>query len=60
MLTGVTGLAELVAADPEERPTYLAAELAGLLEPHRAPEPVDGGCAVRRLAGDGGRGGGWR
>ena len=55
VLTGVTGLAELVAADPEERPTYLAADLAGLLEPHRAPEPVDGGMRVGRLAGDGRR-----
>ena len=50
VLTGVTGLNELVAAEPGERPTYLAVELTGLLEPHRAPEPVDGGCAS----------GGWR
>ncbi len=50
VLTGVTGLAELVAADPGERPSYLATELAGLLEPHRAPEPVDEGCTS----------GGWR
>ncbi|WP_316932289.1 HAD-IIA family hydrolase [Nocardioides marmotae] len=34
VLTGVTGLAELVAARPEERPTYLAPDLRGLLEPH--------------------------
>ena len=30
VLTGVTGLAELVAATPEERPTYLSRDLAGL------------------------------
>jgi HAD superfamily hydrolase (TIGR01450 family) len=50
VLTGVTGLADLVAADPEERPTYLASDLTGLLEKHEAPEPVDDGCAS----------GGWR
>ncbi|MFC4785216.1 HAD-IIA family hydrolase [Nocardioides sp. MAHUQ-72] len=37
VMTGVTGLAELVAATPEERPTYVAADLAGLLEAHTAP-----------------------
>ena len=41
---------DLVAADPEERPTYLASDLTGLLEKHEAPEPVDDGCAS----------GGWR
>lgn len=30
VLTGVTGLAELVAARPKERPTYLAPDLGGL------------------------------
>lgn len=35
VLTGVTGLDELVAADPGERPTYLSADLAGL----SAPQP---------------------
>ena len=38
VMTGVTGLAELVAATPGERPTYVAADLAGLLEAHAAPE----------------------
>jgi glycerol-1-phosphatase len=37
VLTGVTGLAELVAAAPGERPTYLAPGLGGLLEPCAAP-----------------------
>ena len=34
VLTGVTGLAELVAAGPHERPTYVAPTLAALTEPH--------------------------
>jgi len=37
VLTGVTGLAELVGAPAEHRPTYLAPDLAGLLEAHPAP-----------------------
>lgn len=37
VLTGVCGPAELLAALPGERPTYLAADLRGLLEPPRAP-----------------------
>ncbi|HWM74051.1 MAG TPA: HAD-IIA family hydrolase [Nocardioides sp.] len=50
VLTGVTRLAELVAADRRERPTYLSATLDGLLVPHEAPAAVDGGHAA----------GGWR
>ena len=38
MLTGVTGLAELVAARPEERPTYVGLDLRALHEPQPAPE----------------------
>ncbi len=34
VMTGVTGLEELVAADPEHRPTYLGADLRALLESH--------------------------
>ncbi|MGZ4487678.1 MAG: HAD-IIA family hydrolase [Nocardioides sp.] len=49
VLTGVTGLAELVAARPEERPTYVAADLAGLHTAHALPE----------LSGDEARLGGW-
>lgn len=37
VMTGVTGLDELVAASPEQRPTYLSATLAGLHEPHLPP-----------------------
>lgn len=46
VLTGVTGLAELVAAAETERPTYLALDLAGLHEPHPAPEPSEAGFVL--------------
>lgn len=42
VLTGVTGLAELVAAEPRLRPTYVAADLAGLATAHAAPEATPG------------------
>lgn len=42
VMTGVTGLAELVAAEPEERPTYVSADLGGLLSAHAAPEQRNG------------------
>jgi glycerol 3-phosphatase-2 len=38
VLTGVTGLAELVDARPGERPTYVSADLGGLLTAHEVPE----------------------
>ncbi len=41
VMTGVTGLPDLVAAAPRLRPTYLAADLRGLLAPQAAPT-VDG------------------
>jgi HAD superfamily hydrolase (TIGR01450 family) len=41
VLTGVTTPAELLAAPPEHRPTYVSAGLDGLLSPHRAPERGD-------------------
>lgn len=41
VMTGVTGLADLVAAARQHRPTYVSADLAGLLERH--PEPVRDG-----------------
>lgn len=44
VLTGVTGLAELVAATPLERPTYLSPDLAGLFVAHEAPRCTDGGA----------------
>ncbi|MCD4527386.1 HAD-IIA family hydrolase [Nocardioides sp. cx-173] len=50
VLTGVTGLPELVAARPQERPTYLARDLGGLLRAHEAPSRADDGWEL----------GGWR
>ena len=50
VLTGVTGLAELVAATPAERPTYVAADLGGLLRGHQAPSESGSGWEL----------GGWR
>jgi glycerol-1-phosphatase len=46
VLTGVTGPAEVVFAPPSQRPTYLAEDLAGLLEPHPGVTIQDGafGC----------------
>lgn len=41
VMTGVTGLPELVAATPELRPTYLAVGLTGLLRPQPAVS-IDG------------------
>ncbi len=41
VLTGVTGLTELVAARPAERPTYVARDLGGLSESHPVPEVAD-------------------
>lgn len=42
VLTGVTGLAEIAAARPDERPTYLAPDLGALCERQLAPEPSNG------------------
>jgi HAD superfamily hydrolase (TIGR01450 family) len=58
VLTGVTGLAELVAAAPPLRPTYLASDLAGLGVAH--PEVERGESGAARCGGwtarvDGGR-----
>ena len=46
VLTGVTSPAEAVLAPPEQRPTYVAEDLSGLLEPHPAVTIDDGefGC----------------
>ena len=48
VFSGVTTPAELLAARPEHRPSYLASDLRGLLTPHRAPQPVDGGWRCGR------------
>lgn len=42
VMTGVTGLPELLAAPPEQRPSYVAATLAALGRPHAVPEHRDG------------------
>lgn len=42
VMTGVTGLAELAAATPRLRPTYVAATTEGLFTAHGAPQHEDG------------------
>jgi glycerol-1-phosphatase len=42
VLTGVTSLPEAILAPPAQRPTYLAEDLTGLLEPHPAITSQDG------------------
>ncbi|MCW2765632.1 MAG: HAD-superfamily hydrolase, subfamily [Nocardioides sp.] len=46
VLTGVTGLGELVIAQRDQRPTYVAPDLAGLAEVHEAPVERDGAFAL--------------
>ncbi|MET7879784.1 HAD-IIA family hydrolase [Micromonospora profundi] len=50
VLTGVSGVAELLAAEPQRRPTYVARDLAGLFDPAaavRVPGTADtGGWSV--------------
>ncbi len=69
VLTGVTGATDLLRAPAVHRPTYLAADLRGMLEPHPEPavdagaahcrgwrahlEPAPGGGRVLQLDGDG-------
>jgi glycerol 3-phosphatase-2 len=50
VLTGVSGPAEVLAAPPERRPTYVAADLSGLFRP----------ADDARLPLDGAEAGGWR
>jgi HAD superfamily hydrolase (TIGR01450 family) len=65
VLTGVSGVAELLAAPEARRPTYVALDLRGLLEPQPPVTSVEGGwrcrgwtahvrAGVLQLAGDGG------
>jgi HAD superfamily hydrolase (TIGR01450 family) len=72
VMTGVTGLDELVAAEDHLRPSYLAADLGGLARSH--PEPTTGADGVSsggwtasvgedarlEVAGDGDADGWWR
>ena len=46
VLTGVTGVTELVAAEPHRRPTYIASGLEGLGHPHPVPERDEVGFAL--------------
>lgn len=46
VLTGVTGLTDLVAAGPRLRPTYVAPDLGGLHETHEAPRPEGDGVGL--------------
>ncbi|GIL28749.1 HAD-IIA family hydrolase [Actinocatenispora comari] len=46
VLTGVTTPAELIAAPPAVRPSYLAADLSGLVTPHREPVSDEAGVRV--------------
>jgi HAD superfamily hydrolase (TIGR01450 family) len=53
VFTGVSTPAQLLGAEPRYRPTYLAADLRGLLEPHPAVTALPGGgfeCRGRRAA----------
>ncbi len=71
VLTGVTGLEELVRARPHERPTYVAPDLAALSEVQEAPGVTDSGVALGgwtssisagrlSVSGDGSEGDWWR
>jgi len=51
VMTGVTDLEALVCARPEQRPTYLGADLGVLLEPQPPVEPGDGAACVTRVGG---------
>ena len=42
VLTGVTGIEELVGAPAHQRPTFVAPDLGGLFEAHPQPEQSDG------------------
>jgi glycerol 3-phosphatase-2 len=46
VLTGVTGLSELVGAGPDQRPTYVAPDLSTLGEPQSAPEHTEAGVTL--------------
>ncbi|GAA2498944.1 HAD hydrolase-like protein [Streptomyces thermolineatus] len=62
VMTGVTTAAQLLAAPPEHRPTYVATDLRGLLEPQPAVEAAGAGfrCGgwTAAPAGGGGNGSG--
>jgi len=47
VFTGVTGIPELLAAGPHERPTYLGLDLRSLLEPHPGVDPTSQGWSCQ-------------
>lgn len=51
VMTGVTGVPELVAAPRGQRPSFLGADLGALLEPQPAVTPGDGPAAVTEVGG---------
>jgi glycerol-1-phosphatase len=46
VLTGVTGLEQLVRAEQHERPTYVGLDLGALAEPQTAPETTEAGVTL--------------
>ncbi|MBC7290059.1 MAG: HAD-IIA family hydrolase [Actinotalea sp.] len=50
VLTGVSSARDAVLARAQERPSYVAADLRGLLEPHEAPADREGWWALRDAA----------
>lgn len=71
VLTGVSGLQDLVAAPSQLRPTYVSSDLAGLLVPHAVPTAAGGAWRLGGwsaevdagellVAGDGGADDWWR
>jgi glycerol-1-phosphatase len=46
VMTGVTGLDALVAAEPNHRPSYISSDLGGLGRPHPIPVEEAGGCTL--------------
>jgi len=48
VLSGVTRPAEALWAPSRQRPTYLARDVSGLLERHRAPQRIDGETRLGR------------
>lgn len=46
VMTGVTGLAELVSARPPRRPSYISCDLSGLGAPQPVPESAEAGYAL--------------
>jgi glycerol-1-phosphatase len=58
VLTGVSRPADVVAAPPSQRPAYLSAGLAALLEPQPAVTAADGGWRCRGWTGTAPAGGG--